>query len=100
MNYEMARERLETYNSLSLPGIGIFAINSSVDSAPHYTIRAPYREVTARFLRTGRGYRIFFAFKPPDCNANLSFIVVGFPEDEVEKFAPMMSTIFASFMLN
>lgn len=99
MNYEMAKEILETYGGLNLPGIGIFDITASRDSAPHKTIRAPYREITARSKRTGRYYRIYFAFKPPECSANLSFIVVGFPENAIGNYDEVMSTIFASFRL-
>lgn len=53
----------------------------------------------ARSKRTGRYYRIYFAFKPPECSANLSFIVVGFPENAIGNYDEVMSTIFASFRL-
>lgn len=100
MDYRMAEEILETSNGLNLPGIGIFDVTASQGSGPHRAIRAPYREVTARSQLSGRDYRIYFAFKPPDCNANLSFIIVGFPEGEIDNYDQVMSTIFASFRLN
>jgi len=109
MNYDMAKYILENSCGLDLPGIGTFKFTSSQSAvSKHTTIGAPVRETTGRRLvvrrrgvyDTGEDYRIYYAFKPPECSANLSFIVMGFPENEIEKYSRVMSAILASFRLN